>query len=186
MSLMTKLAELAHCKPKLRSVLIPVLRDAAWRRRPPRYPGFLGGRHEQAIAKGYLDAGLVDPDYARQNGRQFLSAVTGNFPFKALLEKGVAFIRDPEGNGVIAAGSESAFITYLEKAIGRNASSDYSELSMLAQEGEDWDESVRLGAIADAIEGATFTVTSVKGRTGKGYKVTMRPTLPQILRKYQT
>jgi hypothetical protein len=178
--------QLAHEQPKLRATLVPLLRQAAYyrRRKEPKYTGFMGGKHDAAIAKGYLDAGLVDPGFVDQYPRKFLSAVLSNFPLHILLEKGAAFIRDPENNAEKAAGSESAFIAHLVKWLPIEAMSDFQEEAMYADEREDWQSSSSLHQVAKEVNNATVKVTPVRGRTGKGYKVTMRPTLPEIQAKF--
>jgi len=180
-----RLLRLAHEQPELRAKVMPILREGAYyRRREPKYTGFLGAKHKAAVEKGYLDAGLVDPAYAAKNPKRFLNAVREHFPVGALAEKGVAFIRDPEDNGVTAAGSESAFVSYLQRNIAGVLAELLSEDAMYADESGNWEEFRRLSLIADAAEDATYKVVPVQGRTGKGYKVTMRPTLTQIREKH--
>lgn len=142
------------------------------RRREPRKPGLMGSKHEAALKKGYVDFGLIDVRNA--NG---LSSYKVAEHIVAAMKKGVGFIRDPEG---ILKDVLRWSLNDLAEKIKDEVGGFYDEQASYAGEGEDWEEEAKLGKAGKMVKAATVTIKPVKGKTGAGYKVVMRPSQEQI------
>jgi len=143
--------------------------------REPRKPGLMGSKHEAALKKGYVDFGLIDVRNAKS-----LSDYKVAECVVAAMKNGVSFIRDPEG---ILANVLRWPVNDLGNKIKWEIAGEYEEQGSYASEGEDWDEEEKLGKAAKMANAATVSIKPVKGKTGAGYKVVMKPSQEQIDRK---
>jgi len=135
-----------------------------------RYTGLMGREHTQSLQKGYLDLGLVNPQFAKMLKADKL----GDWLLMAMKQEGVAYIRDPEG--VLKKSGVS--VNDIADGIKQDLESYYAERSEVADTPEERDA---LERIFKAIKGARITFSSVKGRQGDpGYKVVMKPSPGQI------
>jgi len=145
------------------------------RPRMSKYPGLMGPKHEAAMKKGYIDMGLVNPTMTLSP--RFASSGLGERLVQILLNKDVAFIRDP--GGILAKNGITP------QKIGQAIKSDLydwaNENSTNSAEAEDWKDSAAWGAAGKKAEGAAVSVTPVTGKTGAGYRITMRPTAKSIM-----
>lgn len=143
--------------------------------REPRKPGLMGSKHEAALKKGYVDFGLIDVRNAKG-----MSDYKVAEHIVAAMKNGVSFIRDPDG---ILANVLRWPVNDLGNKIKWEIAGEYEEQGSYASEGEDWDEEERLGKAAKMANAATVSIKPVKGKTGSGYKVVMKPSQEQIDRK---
>jgi hypothetical protein len=141
----------------------------AWTQEPQKYPGMMGKRYKAALKKGYVDLGLVDPRVAKT-----YTVGPKNLPGDILevMKNGKAFIRDPEGVlqlfGVLRG-------SVLGDKLKQELEWVYQEEAGLADERGDRDLHDVLVRAMKQVESAKVAVSPVKGRTGDGYKVVMRP-----------
>lgn len=154
------------------------LHEARGRRRS--YSGLYGAEHQAALGKGYVDLGLVDPEIVlnpenTKTHQRFPGMIAG--PLATILaQKGVGFVRDPEGL------IEKLHID--PQAIASIARTDianmYREQADYDDEAEDWQSSSARRKVAEAILHSRVTVQPVQGRTGAGYKFVMKPSVREI------
>lgn len=148
----------------------------AWTQEPVKYPGMLGKRYKAALKKGYVDLGLVDPKVAKsyQLGPK-------NLPGDILdvMKNGVAFIRDPEGVmeifGLVGG-------PQLGEKIKQELGWVYQDEAGLADERGDADMQDMLVKAIKKAESAKVSISPVKGKTGAGWKVVMKPS-PDAIEK---
>jgi hypothetical protein len=148
----------------------------AWTQQPTKYPGMMGKRYRTALKRGYVDLGLVDPKVAKS-----YTVGPKNLPGDILdvMRNGKAFIRDPEGVlslfGVLRG-------SVLGDKLKQELSWVYQEEAGLADERGDRDTHDVLVKAMERAESAKVAVSPVKGKTGAGWKVVMKPS-PDAIEK---
>lgn len=147
------------------------------RGKEPKYTGLIGPRYEAAIAKGYLDLGLLDPSVARERteGRWFIQTIAAKVGY-ILMKEDVAFIRDPENLLAIYEIDPKR----IAPEIARFMEAHFSEEESYAVEADEMDRAQRLARASQEAARASVTVQPVTGKTGAGYKIVMRPTFNEI------
>jgi hypothetical protein len=148
----------------------------AWTQKPQKYPGMMGKRYRAALKRGYVDLGLVDPKIAKSH-RLGPKNLPGDIV--DIMKNGQAFIRDPEGIleifGLVGG-------THLGEQIKLELGWMYQEEAGLAGERDDFElEELLMKAIKKA-DSAKVTLSPVKGKTGPGWKVVMKPS-PEAIEK---
>lgn len=153
----------------------------------PRYPGLPRTESEikKMVSKGYLDLGLVDPKFVKTLSKGTVRIVE---PLMALLhaKNGVAFVRDPEGVLPLIKPFSGKFPGALSKEIPDYLTMLYDEMLVYStNDGEDPPDPAFVKAFEEA-QKVKVSVMAVQGKTGAGYKITMRPTIQQIGKKTGT
>jgi len=139
-----------------------------------RYTGLMGPKSDAAIKKGYVDMGLVDPElkisprFASHLGERLVSI---------LMDKSVAFIRDPEGvlvkNGILPPKIGAAIRDTLMGWAHENSTN--------SAEAEDDEDSAAWAEVFERAKKATVSVHEVTGKTGAGFRITMNPTAKSLM-----
>jgi len=149
------------------------------RRRRHMYTGLWGPDHKAALAKGYVDLGLVDPEIILnpENSweRRFAGTIAGHLAY-ILIREGVAWVRDPEGLVEKLHIDPQRVATLARGEIG----AIYHDQSTYDAEAEDWDSETYRLKVADAVRNARVVGVPVQGRTGPGYKFVMKPSVQEI------
>jgi hypothetical protein len=132
--------------------------------RPPKYPGLEGSRHKKAIAKGYVDLGLSDPEGPwKTKSASYVGSKLAKFGLaRMLMTKGSGFIRDPEG--VL----KNRDLKKVAKGIRDYVAGVFAEYPGIDAE---------LPAIKKKVQKTKVKLEPVKGKTAKGYRVTSSPSL---------
>lgn len=147
------------------------------RRQEPKYGGLLGPRYEAAVAKGYIDLGLVDPKVAKElgTGNQFFHSIASRVAL-ILMKRDVAFIRDPEDIMGVKGYDPNRLPALVKQAIGGYFAEEGDE----ADEAEDEKRSLAMSKAEQEVHNATLAISTVKGKTGVGYKLVMKPSFAEI------
>jgi len=136
-----------------------------------KYTGMFGKPFESAVKKGYVDLGMVNPKYAKTMA---LYKVAEHIT--RAMKKGVAFVRDPED----VLGKAGVSPQELAKTIREEYESIADEMIGLAGEREDEKDAMAWSGAKKKIKAAKITITPVKGKTGKGYRIVMKPTPEEL------
>jgi hypothetical protein len=148
----------------------------AWTQKPQKYPGMMGKRYRAALKRGYVDLGLVDPKVAKSY-RLGPKNLPGDL--MDVMKNGVAFIRDPEGVmrifGLVG-GSR------LGEKLKQELAWVYQDEAGLADERGDFEMQQALMRGMKLADSAKVSISPVKGKTGPGWKVVMKPS-PEAIEK---
>ncbi len=120
---------------------------------------------KKALDKGFFDMTSLDPDVPLSLKHKH--ALEHSIA-RVLYQKGVAYVRDPEGVFMKALGKSVA-----QHSIGRSSIRDVVVNTTAGKKGAK-------EAVKWFDDNYKTTVESITGKTGKGYRITLTPTLAQI------